>query len=1149
MHRFLPISSTNVPWGFAAQSPGDKNRFVVIEPGQMDAIGSQMHVGNGNSDPYSPTPFSRALTFETLLLDGGNPVLRQRAIRTFRGLWSLLALRDKLGIKIQINTCSLNRGVGATDIRQSLDEAIIRIPGCVAQGDDPAKLLKAQQNIQFWRELPFLTVIPPDGKQQVLCGLSPKTIVYPSAHQPDMDCLYWYRKCGGQYEWFDPTEDNPALSDQGGVYLVQPSRSALVKGMLLTWLNTVIANITNASNNLSVLGCPCANSVRLRQAFEAWRNQLVASGVRPLGNVQAVPLTNGAQVDVLAQVVVPSADAPTREDEIFTDYLAEVDPFSESWKGSRLDAEDRSFLLPLKREIIEHYSSEFLVHGTSIVVQNQGINRNYVVTLTLNGISFSRLFVQRRQDGQDAGVLKILNRGKLDVRVFPDFYVTTPTGGQVLDNQDAEFYIRVRSVPSPNEASMKVSVLARDYNGLLAPASAVSVLPSSLTEQNICAKVYQVNASFVPVGVYVDECGAAFFTPEKKVMNSREAGLWDVAIDFGTANTCIVYRPRANNQNEILRIPTLCSAMARQCQYDGGANAVGGRAEFGAAILDFFFLLSGNEKYAYETNYFPSQFVTKLVKNEQIVNNPGHPFELNNGLIYFQNISQADVLVGNEVEDFPVKNPRPNRPFRLKDDIKWTNRQWRKSFMAHLRKMVVLTAAKERALVESLVISFPLAFDHQAVELCKEEVKAVWNNLKPEHIKSITESVAMHSFFQALDNLNDNVVLDVGGGTTDILATNDLTARYQSSFELAARQINEFVVRSKAFRDALLKVALPLCDGKYRDDFQTYLSQKWDPLRPISATFIQLAWFGLLKVMSEDSQWAQMVCNLRLDATSNNSATGAKGKDEQGKGNASDVMSPALRQAEMKEQQQAVTKFFWALTILFTSVAFYAGRMFNASLKVVGASKPRARICLHLTGNGAKLFDFINSGSDGKAGQLLTEMFLKGFQPEQAVDVLFCGVPSINEKTAPKEIVAWGAIASAKNNIAIRPGYFDEDVKYFESAISTHKDNTGKLNMGVLPEFNRLKMMDDYLAVLKELIVNGRFDGKTVIVPMAPQAVSMKVDEMYEQGMVRVRIQQSLRKSIVKYASDMGQGDADAAHATESLFISHVCALFEGALY
>lgn len=158
---------------------------------------------------------------------------------------------------------------------------------------------------------------------------------------------------------------------------------------------------------------------------------------------------------------------------------------------------------------------------------------------------------------------------------------------------------------------------------------------------------------------------------------------------------------------------------------------------------------------------------------------------------------------------------------QLISDLKWSTesvgrehlKKYIECLMIQLRNKVILNGGQ---LEETEIVWFyPISMSLNKIELLRE----LWNNLYSKYfgsefdkkVSSVTESLAPYHFFQQKNpDVNNIVTIDIGGGTSDIVAVNNEKFELISSFRFAANTLLGDGYTKNTMNNGMIKHFIPI---------------------------------------------------------------------------------------------------------------------------------------------------------------------------------------------------------------------------------------------------------------------------------------------------------------------------------------------------
>jgi hypothetical protein len=830
-------------------------------------------------------------------------------------------------------------------------------------------------------------------------------------------------------------------------------------------------------------------------------------------------------------------------DQLFATRLTLVTErgFSDQWKGLVID--DEHYLLPFRPEILDLLSPQELLDGTRGQRDRQG--ENYIITLRFGSVEIPQLYSISGQ-GEYAVDAETIPPEHLDIRLFPNFDLdsvgATPESNP-LPPEERKYYARVRVSPlwTFRIAPFRYDAARRTVDTEMARPVRLGPAQSSGDP-----KLYHPGQVLIytlgekPSGFYVEERGLCLV--QLPVARGARA-TWEVGVDFGTSNTCVTWRAEADGAPQILRLPVLTSTLLSEpgysAEFDGPQETT--VSEGAASLLDFFFKQQNTDEQLTTNDYFPTQVMTRHTEVRQ-----KWDWDYEGGLIYFKNVSLANPIVWELIEGFPVPTwagPQfHGKSFRVKQDVKWEQTSWLKVFMRHLRKQVLLAAARERGTVKRLHFSYPKAFSFTQKEEFFEALHEVWNPTRqPDVLVTVSESEAVRNYI--VREANEYVVFDVGGGTTDLIGFSTHEPIFQTSFRLAAGHVNRYVVGSPAFRTAFLQAFREKVPDA---QLPQVLEEKFgNPESGASPALLTTIWLGLLELIEQNDTNGRKVLEI----------LGVLRRTQ------GDIAEPGVR---------AIRGFFLSLSLLFGGLSYYAGMLVRAASEGKFDGKPFGRrfVDLVLTGNGGKLYNMLDH-PDAPFTPVMQGMFLSGmaapdespptaFTADDLTHVGFGGLFRLNGRVAPKVTVALGLLqppAGGENkqdepiplaNILGEDGYTvdGQPVGFDTDLVSFYKDVQPRLR-GFNPPGTPPRQFTRCLEALNRLLPNGMNRGMPVIPRAGTDWHRALLERLYQKSAKHIRTRISENATVL--ATDLRNNRIAEAEvpAQEPLFIVELAALLD----
>jgi hypothetical protein len=844
------------------------------------------------------------------------------------------------------------------------------------------------------------------------------------------------------------------------------------------------------------------------------------------GRVDALPVS-GANLGEALGLGAHAAPVPfVVVDRLFTPRLAFVTAkgLSEGWSALEVHngGQKEYALLPFEPQILEIVPPAALRAGVRAELSQDA--EHYIVRLKVGEAEVTQLYATSGE-GPHA-VDDRVAADTLDLRLFPDFDLDHPAVAALLPAEDRAYYARARLAPDWDfdVRAFRVEPPGRDgaAGGAAGPGrvawtgaaekrgSVTATNPESPPNAYPPGEALFFTLPEKPAGFHFGGRGFCLLELGLPFQQGPHADEWEVGVDFGTSNTCVAVR--TSGGAEVLSFPVMTTTLLRTPVY----TALEPVNEGASAAYDFFYKLSADERRIDEGPYFPTQVLTQQA---QLPAEAGAAFDLAAGLVHFRNVSLSGVSLLRLIQDFdtPAEGRPQTRRFRLEQDIKWSRREWLRTFMTHLRKQVTLTAARRNARVVRARFSYPKAFSLPEEVAFERALRSTWGALVVTPLASESEAVRRSLVGE---DTNQHIVFDVGGGTTDVIGFDRSRAAFQTSFRLAAGQINEYVARAPLFREAVTKVALQEVPGRL-----ILAGTQGGSARPMQTLN---EWIGLLQTLENE--------------------------DPSGRVFSAAFMRLAEHATGTDETARAVRGFFLSTALLFGGLAFFAWRLLGAAARgAVGDPRGFAlsQVALTLTGNGSKLYRMVSPPQATFDG-VFEGLFRRGLglAPGQALTTKFGGIYRLPDGTlAPKVTVALGLLAGSDEaappvpvaNVAGEAGAFGLDAA----------------DAPLVPFYARLRRDDGapelpseapaelaaFLDALGEALPRGS-NGRHPVVPGAGSGWTdgLKRDTYARaRGVLKDRLLRAAR-ALPEDAADAGPADVPAL---EPVFVAELIALLE----
>lgn len=819
---------------------------------------------------------------------------------------------------------------------------------------------------------------------------------------------------------------------------------------------------------------------------------------------------------------------------LLTTYNEEDEPrggLSTEWGGLEVDFGDVTeyYLIPMRPKILEIMDPDTLLENISAELSGDG--QHYVVRLQFGETTITKLY-STSGDGAHH-VDEAIGRDAFDLRLFPNYDLDAvrhlitgapkDTDHDEVDHIDDVYYARLRLSPTWGFRQADPFALEDGTVRKSVQDDVVEVGDETQsrgkTRSTGTAVFYTISKT--PDGFFVPERGFCRLDLKDPRKSGHHATDWSVGIDFGTSNTCVAVRNTNEEEAdpEILDLPVLTTTLLERPNYSAKFGHV---FEGASTALDFFYNFSGEDEDLMSQRYFPTQLLTQQETVES-----DDAFDIKNGLIYFDNISLADPTLLSLIHGFPKVQKEVAQRFNLKQDIKWKKTDWLRVFMHHLRKQVVLTAAARNARVADLHFSYPKSFDFSFRNRFEGDLDMVWGHTIGGDLTMSSESEAARDY--VVSGYNQHIIFDIGGGTTDIIAFHEQEPIFQTSFKLAAGQVNEYVLRAPAFREKFVEaieqrakktVLEDQINERLVDKFQQNASSKRD-----RDVILQL-WLGLLQRITEvdDSDEAKLLIRilnyLRTEA----------------------------------DQQGVIQGFFLTNALLMGGLAYYTGQLLRVAAQGGFDKSPFSltQVTLTLTGNGSRLYNMLTETKYPFA-QIMKRLFRAGAKrDEEEVMVDFDGLFEYKDTPAPKVTVALGLLRNTRHsdlrnvpvaNITAEEGYPGPDGDTdFDSSLVDFYQSVFKKETSFDPPGEVPANLRRFLDTLGEVMPYGKH-GQFKVIPSAHQdwAQDLKTS-VYERAVPLIKNRGHDNARLAEDIEGMAEEDRPAL---EPLFVAQLVGLME----
>ncbi len=799
------------------------------------------------------------------------------------------------------------------------------------------------------------------------------------------------------------------------------------------------------------------------------------------------------------------------------------------------------WLLPLRREAITNLvvarDIDHLVQfGTAgelpgIELKPYGGQRGFEVICKLGGQEHRQVYAPASRHRATAG-------NTLDIRMWPNFlYLHEPL--LPARPADRHYYFRIRQQEDWNlspQVLVRLCGPAGEFLGLdyIVPDNTGAGWPDA-AEPFRLARFYSFPAEgapmisgragmtrYEPVGLYFEGWGLVLFRLPPGEHPGGDPELWRIGVDFGTSNTSVAFRRLlvdavSHPQPLLFDIQTV--ALHALPVYERlGLNADGNTIEGAAAIFDFPYRYA-DERLLTEQAHFPTQLVTR---QKAPPNKPN--FRMAHGLIFPRNVVMDNADSRGLLKSYPPLPPQDSRVFRLLHDLKWVNRAYRPTFLWHLYKMVVLHAARNGARIAEAAFSFPRAFNQDEIRHFSDELRAIFKvhggiRVEPQDIISESAAVQLWIQTQKAKATADQLVLDVGGGTTDFLGIIQGRPAFQASYSSAGGCVNQYFQSSQTLR-RLLREAVYQAVGqpadndnrlrdqrKFLDGLLEHLDQLPKEEQEKIEAYSEQAFFGLMSMLGEP-HWPRV--------------------------------GEALRQPpealENETDRRAIRGFFLTLALLYGGLAYQAARLMY-QYGIMSTNLQHVFI-----GNGSRYCRLL--GDDQGVTRPWMEEIFRCAGPNPRVDIK---KPDV--RFHGKAIVAQGLV-SRTDGLRAAPVLPDKPSLEWLTALAAGDGRASRAKTALAEE------MSSFIRLMDRIFPSGQLGG-TVALPYCEQSLETELEPLLAKVGKRSRPLEKAQGEKLRQALDHARANEAAgahgaaaewlasAHATQPVFITRLRCLLD----
>lgn len=1171
--RFLPKprSGESYPLNGGANFEACQNDF-------LNQVATNMEAPPPKTSPRRPTPFSFAWQFaeDFASWDGDTP-FKKRARRRFRGILSLIALREAENLPVQLWV--------SPPFSQDRESVPIVCMFRQHRGNAPKGILTDQHTMLYLKL-----------GGEVVAGLSPMTFIFPAASsvsfKPGVKPR-WYSEAAG--DWMDPTtslqqfdqleerldrEDVANWSRLMKPWLVEfrewiraqqspwlGAQQDLFNEVDL-WINSLEADEGRPARLIDAnIATPNGARVEgITNAFPCTRAAEGGDGVAAIGAAERLYLSKHLVSDTthviyrgvkgcaafgeawgraplsgehLGEALGLSNDEKDRldvpflfVDKLFCEKIASIGGQVGRGPGigwKLLIANREAYLYPLRVEVFDWFSSEEIERAVSITLTSDFV----IVRFQHGDFDFVRSYRGEKIDDLD---------DSLDFRIFPDydFSELVEFERQLPKVDDRCYYTRIRIGESLD--SVRISPLIEEKPGSKSRLALDGEYETSW-EGSLNAdggrqgKGRQLRHS-VPIGANrrlagfsFGDKGFVFLRLPHPTMMGQTSTPRRVGIDFGTSNSCLSV---AEGGIERVFNPH-CRAVTLLQGFVPGPR--GNSHEGWSALYDFFHVPPGKDDPGncelYHRSFFPTQLASR--RGFEVGMGFGNRVTPEQALICFQALTDAYVEDAKSVESLVGFSGGDGLEFEpaiiLKDRLKWDAgdeqksvllQELRRVFHRDLRLRLIHSVAKSGGYVSEIRASFPRAFNDIKREMYEGELKHTWrpdNAGVPLTITLFTESHAAAAFLEA-NNGEDRYLIDVGGGTTDISLFSSGNLSEEGSVRLAADSVDRYVLSgaAKPLRKEIVRFAedLPaLANGTGSGQLLQNL---------LKTPFVENSLESDHEFEAAGSRRAIFYAILTMLRE------------------AGDGTEPALVYRRVSEQIQeaSIEKFLFLVTMFYGGLTYFSGHMHAQHLSEGGQQDNN--IIISFAGNGSSHIDWlgrVERNDDLRC--FLAEMFRAGadLPRDRAIRVEI--LPD------PKAAVAEGLLrATVGQEKAQQSGnvYRGLQAEWFEGDMNDCSLRDFYLQGGDLTRGWNLEQSElwKFAGVVQAALKDRKLGNLTLAKANSPTWAQDQLKSFSGTlpGMVRRRVSEC-RENFKK---QLEAGDQNIP--LEPIFISELAALFEG---
>jgi hypothetical protein len=431
-------------------------------------------------------------------------------------------------------------------------------------------------------------------------------------------------------------------------------------------------------------------------------------------------------------------------------------------------------LIPVSHQFVRHFPD--LLQNTGGVERHNVLNKQVTWKFTILN---KEVFWQVSYDGNKQDFHLRTAASIYPPRVSPKWKLYAMIGGGLRQHG------RWNLIGEEGQKGEMIELTAGEY---------ISVLHPGIGNRNRpCGLLFNDEAG--------EERGVLFTKELTDAGNISDDGA-ELAMDFGTSNTCLAYNTSDSNILRFNLVPAILWGVPLSTDKLGSIPK-----EWGG-----------------QKGFFPTILLSRR--------NDSDLADLKPDKVELKHLFKVDVAcLHKNIGRLLTEDAGSN--WNMHSDLKWSanpDAPWRKLFF----EQVLFYAHAEmffqhRAKISKYIFTFPLAFSESQKDLFHKQAKEVvqkirrycynedWTSNESNYLENIDESVAIASSISlGANNQTLDVFIDVGGGTADIAIRHNRTLCVLDSLKVAGQEFFNFT------RRGLLEKSLPGSDG-FREHLKTLL--------------------------------------------------------------------------------------------------------------------------------------------------------------------------------------------------------------------------------------------------------------------------------------------------------------------------------------